>query len=211
MQTAQSGPAQRIGRGVGHGPGLLLAAGLAPRPCCRGWSAAAGQEPPGAGQSGPCCRWVVCCRGWPAARLPVCLSCRRSARGRSPFRGSLVVVAWSFPPPGPGLVALLPGGSAGGVSSLVHALAFSLPGWLGRSLGLAFVRLSGPAAPPGSSAPFVRVLPPGVWSAGGRRGAGPEGWVTAESTRASGPGRLFPLLPQANKAQGGRAGSRWQP
>lgn len=149
MQTAQPGPAQRIVRGAGHGPGLLLAAALAPRPCCRRWSAAAGQEHPGAGQSGPCYRWVVCCRGWPAARLPVRLSCRRSARGRSPFRGSLVVVAWSFPPPGPGLVALLPGGSAGGVSSLVHALAFSLPGWFVRSLGLAFVRVSWPAAPPG--------------------------------------------------------------
>lgn len=179
MQTAQPGPAQRIGRGAGHGPGLLLAAALAPRPCCRRWSAAAGQEHPGAGQSGPCYRWVVCCRGWPAARLPVRLSCRRSARGRSPFRGSLVVVAWSFPPPGPGLVALLPGGSAGGVSSLVHALAFSVA-WLASSgFGLCLRSAFRARCPARSSAPWVRCRPPASVSVGGRRGAGPEGWVNA--------------------------------
>lgn len=180
MQTAQAGPGQRDGRGAGYGPGLLACRGPGAAP----WSSVGGVRRQARNSQGPGSQAVVIGRwfvvgGWPAARLPVGLSCRRSARGRSPFRGSLVVVAWSFPPPGPGLVALLPGGSAGGVSSLVHALAFSVA-WLACS-GFGFCLRSGFVArcPARPSAPWVRCRPPSSVSAGGRRGAGPEGWVTA--------------------------------
>lgn len=128
---------------------------------------------------------------------PAVSYCGGSARGRSPFRGSLVVVAWSFPPPGPGLVALLPGGSAGGVSPLVQALVLFAAWVVGSVFGFGLRSGFVARCPARSSAPWVRGRPPASVSVGGRRGAGPEGWVVPGTCRASGPvkGRPLPRPP----------------
>lgn len=92
--------------------------------------------------------WSVVVGGLPPASLCACPAAARP--GAVPLKGvrGLLLPGLSCPP-APGLWRSFRAGQRVGCPPWFMPWFCSLPGWLARSLGLAFVRVSWPAAPPG--------------------------------------------------------------